>query len=433
MIHLKRRVCRLSDDDWSRLTEDLADSMAEPSWPEPLTRSLARAIRFRTLKPHWADTAQRARILRRALTAVDETSLQGVLLMLHVHARADLQDRVQACLGLAEDAEDEEEGDAERPTVDEAVANVLDLTRNVPPRDVALCLAALLPCWMHEHEGIHALAEALEAALQLDGAAAAAATERADDVADVAELPREVEDIADPGLKHAPSFTNMDAVLIRATVDSVSHVMGSLDTDRLDDLVGELLEMNASRHQSWFHRGFLDALRERDLEPSEPGENKHRRAWRLAGYFLGLLRRRSTADVLDVIGALSPADRAAMLDGTGTEAGAMLAPSLIRPLLEAGRIDEALAWMRGFLVAVAPEVVPAILEWAREELIKGEASCVRLVLAALGERCGPSRRPTRASRCGWGCNSRALLSNASYESVRRASRKVLDEEGWSTK
>jgi hypothetical protein len=55
-------------------------------------------------------------------------------------------------------------------------------------------------------------------------------------------------------------FTTLDRLLIRAVVDSAQEVRGAMGPLELEDLVGEVVELNSDRHESYFHRGFLDAV-----------------------------------------------------------------------------------------------------------------------------------------------------------------------------
>lgn len=397
MLRIKDVLKRLSDDDWGRLSKDLAVSVTAETWPAELTATLARGIRFRPQTLSSGDTRQRARLLRRALERASPEDATPTILLLHSYARRPLQERVYEVIGTTCGQPVASYDDALPPDVDvdAIVAAVLRLQEEMPASDLRVFLAAAIPWWRTAWTGAGPLADALDAVLaqELTAAPQAAAAVGAITGGPVAPVPppeaaAPTSEQAEPEsvLVQAPSFTTLDTVLIRATVSSLNGVMGSLDRDQLDDLVLEIIEMNDSRYQSWFHRGFLDALQERALAPMEGAENRHRRAWRLAGYFQGLLRRLPAKAVLEALAALSPADRDVLLAAPASEAGATLAQFVIVPLLKDGQVDEALAWMKLYLVAVAPFVTTDILEWSRLELVRGEAASVRRVLEAVRER-----------------------------------------------
>jgi hypothetical protein len=74
-------------------------------------------------------------------------------------------------------------------------------------------------------------------------------------------------------------FTTLDRLLIGAVVDSAQEVRGAMGALELEDLVGEVVELNSDRHESYFHRGFLDAVAEHPWRERLPAENPARRAW----------------------------------------------------------------------------------------------------------------------------------------------------------
>jgi hypothetical protein len=79
----------------------------------------------------------------------------------------------------------------------------------------------------------------------------------------------------------ADEFTTLDNLLIRQVVATAFHEEGAATVDELEDLVEEAVELNASRHRTVFHRGFLHAILDRPLVLNFPGENETRR---LAAY-----------------------------------------------------------------------------------------------------------------------------------------------------
>ncbi len=103
-----------------------------------------------------------------------------------------------------------------------------------------------------------------------------------------AATPVEVDLRAEP---RAEGFTTLDRLLTRSIVDTISGVAGALGIEQLDDLVGEVVQLNSVRHASYFHRGFLDALLGRTVNLDFPEANADRRAWLLSGAVHALARR----------------------------------------------------------------------------------------------------------------------------------------------
>jgi sulfite reductase alpha subunit-like flavoprotein len=59
-------------------------------------------------------------------------------------------------------------------------------------------------------------------------------------------------------------FTSVDRMLIHAGADSAQEVEGAPDPLTVEDMLEEVLELNGSRHESFFPRGFVDALQDRE-------------------------------------------------------------------------------------------------------------------------------------------------------------------------
>jgi len=176
-----------------------------------------------------------------------------------------------------------------------------------------------------------------------------------------------------------PQFTTLDKVLIRAVISSLNDVKGALDEDSLDDLVQETLELNDDREQSYFHRGFLDALMERECQPMGPGENNRRRAWYLVGYCQGVWRRKGSHAGALFIASL-PAEDAETLLGGIVDAGVFLAPLLIKPLLDHELFESVERWIRLYLVRCASDIIPVVVGWSRMALLASDPGCVEKIL-----------------------------------------------------
>jgi len=131
---------------------------------------------------------------------------------------------------------------------------------------------------------------------------------------------REIEPVLAPGSR----FDTMDRVVIRSIVDSVGHADHALSEDEARDLVQGLVQMNPSRHRSYFHLGFLDALQGQGARTDWPETNEDRRAWYLSGALSGYSRRGDTAQARALIeGNL---DEFKLLGSGGHEASSLAVP-----------------------------------------------------------------------------------------------------------
>lgn len=129
-------------------------------------------------------------------------------------------------------------------------------------------------------------------------------------------------------------FTTLDNVLIKTVVACAIGADGALTEDALEDLVQEVIALNADRQRSYFHQGYLDAVLNRALRWEFPGANVTRRSWCLAGYVMG--RMRSSAGV--EIAAWIKENRKRwdeLMDQGPMAARVMLLPSVMDRLREA--------------------------------------------------------------------------------------------------
>src|SRR5262249_46851044 len=89
----------------------------------------------------------------------------------------------------------------------------------------------------------------------------------------------------------AESFTTLDDLLTSAIISSAAGVEGALGRDQIDDLLGEVLDLNTFRHKTLFHKGFVDVIFGRPLETHGPVENESRRRWYLCGAIVAFARK----------------------------------------------------------------------------------------------------------------------------------------------
>lgn len=105
-------------------------------------------------------------------------------------------------------------------------------------------------------------------------------------------VPAEEKAAADNGVPSdsAQGFTTLDNVLIKTVVATAVGVDGALPPDALEDLIQEVLALDADRHRSYFHLGYSNALLEKPFQGEFTGANSSRRGWSLTGFLMGSLR-----------------------------------------------------------------------------------------------------------------------------------------------
>jgi hypothetical protein len=149
---------------------------------------------------------------------------------------------------------------------------------------------------------------------------------------------------------HEQGFTSLDNLITLAIIDAAAEVHGSFSRDQVLDIVDEVLHLNARRHQSYFHRGYAEAIFDLDLQLHFGEENPSRRLWYLSGAIVAYARKENHAKIAAlydsediVILGHKPDARARVaalfvfdslcLTGRGTSAAAFLSPQLI-PFLD---------------------------------------------------------------------------------------------------
>lgn len=136
--------------------------------------------------------------------------------------------------------------------------------------------------------------ESALAGLAPESAAATAARPPAPDERESADHARsdgEATVIAKRAFLPGPGLNDLDNLLILALVGTLQKVLGSLTHDQISAAVDELVHLNSSRHQSYFHSGFRDVLFDRPVVRERPEDNDYRRRWRWAGAICGWARR----------------------------------------------------------------------------------------------------------------------------------------------
>lgn len=233
----------------------------------------------------------------------------------------------------------------------------------------------------------------------------------------------------DSRLPRPQSFTTLDRVLIRTIVSALNRVEGSLPWEELEDLVQELIELNDSRARSWFHRGFLDRLRDGPLAPRRAGDNDDRRAWYLAGWMLGAMRRESRPEVSSLLDRLDRGDRSLLLE-SGSEPGLLVAKVLFRPLLEAGAYQQARMWLEAHAAEAPTEALQALLDWSERVLSESEVDDITVPLLEIARSAAERSGYAMAPWLLWDLERRraiALRRSGRHEQARAILEQLLQE------
>ena len=176
---------------------------------------------------------------------------------------------------------------------------------------------------------------------------------------------------------NSPYFTTLDNVLTRTIVSSLNNVKGVLNLDQLDDLVGELSELNDSRHHSWFHRGFVDNLLKRELREVKSGDNLSRRAWYVTGHLVASMRSMPESEYPALLQKLSTQDMELLRDKKN-KAPSQLLLFLLKPLLEQDKIEEANIWIVAHGRKRLDSIVKIVLQWASSALLIKDSNTAKI-------------------------------------------------------
>ena len=167
------------------------------------------------------------------------------------------------------------------------------------------------------------------------------------------------------------SLQILDDLLIRAIVDSLQGVEGSLGEDDIVDAVDELIHLNSSRHQSYFHAGYRDVLFRRSLARELPAENETRRRWYWSGAILGWGRRCSWQRIVEAYDANSTVRNL----GNGADpATHEAAPHIADALSREGRAEDIPDFVRVRGLVASPTLCAMVFDIGTRLLHKGEVA-----------------------------------------------------------
>jgi hypothetical protein len=159
-----------------------------------------------------------------------------------------------------------------------------------------------------------------------------------------AETPPETETVAG-----GRSFSVLDNLMIKTVVAAMSQVEGAPTVDQISDAVEELVSLNSDRHQSYFHRGFLNTLVNRPVDHQFHERNSSRVGWLIAGEVMALARRRSWPDLIKFCEENRGQLKQMMADGH--EAAPMILPQIFEAFWSQERHEDALAFLDVRIVA----------------------------------------------------------------------------------
>jgi hypothetical protein len=158
-------------------------------------------------------------------------------------------------------------------------------------------------------------------------------------------------------------FTTLDKVLIDHVIATISGEEGALTVDQLGDLIDTVVSLNAKRHRSYFHMGFMDALvPDQTVSLNRPEFNDLRKEWYLAGALAGFARQRDKEKLVEALKkhASTFSGAAAKRGGPGT----VMAKLLFNFLIDSDRIAEAKELLAGQVVERGFELAFVALERA---------------------------------------------------------------------
>lgn len=317
--------------------------------------------------------------------------LDELIRRFHLAERVDLLSAYLDRLGLDHERGNltDDKGAAEL-TPEHAEESALGLLESFPARDVALYIAALRVASPVLVPGIDEWGDRfLNHARPLF---ARTDVESRGEEPDAEKLPTDPAEFIKTDSEFAPAgsvgsesdderFTTLDEVLIRTIVNSAQGVVGALDSDKAGDFVEEVLALNGTRHRSYFHLGFYDALVSGDLSRTLPAENRSRASWYWAGVVSGMARSSRHAGIADLF------DHRPQVRALSGETGpqARLAGGLVlEAMIEVGRASEVAEKMTARSIAAIPGAPAALLTEARRLLSRERATEAKGVLDKLG-------------------------------------------------
>jgi hypothetical protein len=355
-------------------------------------------FRVSTIKA-WKDDA-----LATACAALDLTQ-RGVIVAavfaLHFPERAPIQAAFYDALGIPHD-HGQTDGDLRDPAAPAGQnrAAALRLLQQRPDTEAFYYLLALGVLWPATWPGL------------LDCLAGLAATERerrrataprtpstppgpAPDDATLARAAADEEPVAAAAVRLPPMVITsdvadlgpLDELLIQTIVQVRGGIQGAPDPERLDAMLEEMTHLNSTRHQTFYHVGFRDALFGRPVPATLPAANPNRWRWYFAGFVVGLAREQRGAEIAVLYDAH---EILRGLGDTGVGPSAHAAHRIFAALCAQGRYPQACGFVREAALHASDRLALGVLETATA-LLRDEQTAVAtpmfdLLWRALGRR-----------------------------------------------
>jgi tetratricopeptide (TPR) repeat protein len=175
-------------------------------------------------------------------------------------------------------------------------------------------------------------------------------------------------------------FTTLDRRLTRIIVDCVAEIDGAPTVDEVDDILNEMEKLNGTRHQTFFHLGYRDALFGREPASALAASNEARRRWYWSGYVAGIARAGDFARILALYGAYPELrDVLAKPDGASGTSGWII----VKALCDSGRFAEAAALLSADVVSLSLDLRKTVLATATALIRKSRAADAKALLGVL--------------------------------------------------
>jgi len=335
-------------------------------------RKLARTVHFRPQSLASMGDAGLAKVLRRAMPGIMDEIVWKILFAAHYFAnKRTMMCRFLDLCGIEHDERGGVDGEVTAPkNIREVTARLVD---EFGPDEVRRYYQVLL---LHGPETWRFVAEAMpEPAEDEPGAKAT----------EVEEQQAEKEENAAIDQELIEDFTQLDRVLIEQVIATAAGEERALAPEEVFDLVQTVHALDTGRKRTYFHLGFLNALLgDGGTGLHGPEMNDARREWYLAGALAGLARQRDLARIDRLLETCrGDFERAAKARGG---AGVSMAKTVFPLLLESGRMQPALALLRGRFASLADGMGPFTLEQASELLRRNRVAEAKALLDALHER-----------------------------------------------
>ena len=275
---------------WQSLSQEERIEAAEACWQsggvdDALLKLLSERLRFRPTSMVRQPLAWRAQKLAQQMSQEGFTRfLPNLLRGLHLVARQQMLSRFldAARISHAEGVIADEV--TEPPTVESLTAGLRVVAPEYPISHILTYFRTLLaldsqetPLWRYLPE----VAEQIEMAVVETPAGSPTPTSE----------PEPAGDETEPEPETSHGFSQLDDLLIKTIVASALEIDGAPERARIDDMIDELLHLNADRKRSFFHKGFFEAVFGVEVNLRHIGENIESRLWYVTGVVMGWLRQ----------------------------------------------------------------------------------------------------------------------------------------------